>query len=237
MEPSVAPGSPCSLRLWAALVISRLPACSWPWSLLLRKRIRMILRRRSQATCEDNVQSVNTLRNAAGVDDLGAHPGNKAPTVIGQSAIIKLADALGQLGQLLSDDRMVDGLGRDYRLQDYGLQDYRLQDYMLQDYMLQDYMLQDYGLQDYRLQDYRLQNYMLQDYRLQDYRPQDHRLQDHRLQDYRLQDSRLQDYRTIDCRTTYQSQPDVGAVRLQSGSLAVHSQSLLVAARVVVQRP
>lgn len=41
---------PSSFRLWAALVISLVPPWSWPWSLLLKYKIRMILRRRSQAT-------------------------------------------------------------------------------------------------------------------------------------------------------------------------------------------
>lgn len=41
---------PSSLRLWAALVISLLPPWNCPWSLLLRYKIRMILRSRSQAT-------------------------------------------------------------------------------------------------------------------------------------------------------------------------------------------
>lgn len=45
--------SPSSLRLWAAFVISLLPPCSCPWSLLLRCKMRIILRSKSQAACRE----------------------------------------------------------------------------------------------------------------------------------------------------------------------------------------
>lgn len=48
---------PSSLRLWAALVISLVPPCSWPCSLLLKYKMRMILRRRSQATWDGEKQA------------------------------------------------------------------------------------------------------------------------------------------------------------------------------------
>jgi len=45
---------PSSLRLWAALVISRVPPCSWLCSLLLRYMMRMMWRSKSHVSCNDN---------------------------------------------------------------------------------------------------------------------------------------------------------------------------------------